>query len=101
MIDRSSDKRFQSSPGSLVFGVFTAAVAVSGLVLTIVFLLTDHPYRAVWTLALTCIVMGVARAVWPAQPWFASRHRWIDVVVYVGIGVALLVLSPWVAAAPA
>ncbi len=87
-----------TATGSLIFGLSTAILAAAGAAGSLFFLLTDHPYRAVILLAAVCILLGLARVLGPPQPWFASRHRWLDVVAYVSVGSALIFLAPWVAA---
>lgn len=66
------------------------------LVATVVLTLNHHPYRAVWVLGGTIATLGLLRGLWPGDPWFGSRFRWLDVVAYIALGVALIMLSPWV-----
>ncbi len=85
---------------SFWFGMSAAlltAVTVGG---AFYYILTGHPYRAVWFLAGGLGLLGLMRALWPGDPWFGSRSRLADVLAYWAIAVGLLVLSPWVALVP-
>lgn len=91
---------FSSNRASLIFGIATAAMAVIGTLAVLLLAVFDHPYRAVVLLGGGITVLGFLRALWPGRPWFSSRNRWLDVTVYVVVGLAIIWLSPWTAAVP-
>ncbi len=97
-----SRKRSQpvGAKAAYVFGVVTAVGAVAGLLAVVLFILFDHPHRAAVTLGAGMLAMGLLRGLWPGRPWFSSRNRFLDAAAYVGVGVAILYLSPWTAAGP-
>lgn len=80
----------RAGAGSLV-GVLACVGAV------VVLTLMNHPHRAVIVLVLGLFAMALMRALWPGRPWFASRHRWLDVPFYAGLGALVWLLSPWTA----
>lgn len=77
--------------GASLAGVVACMAATVGLILT------NHPHRAVIVLVVGLLALAALRAVWPGRPWFASRHRWLDVALYAGLGVVVWLLSPWTA----
>lgn len=91
----------KASRGSHAAVIATLVAAVAGVVAVFALALTNHPHRAVLVLAGGFAAFAVLRAVWPGQPWFAARYRWVDVGVYALIAVGLYVLSPWTATLPA
>lgn len=72
-------------------GVVACAVAV------VVLVLTDHPHRAVIVVSAALFSLAGLRAVLPGRPWYASRHRWLDVAFYAGLGALVWFFSPWTA----
>lgn len=87
--------KWRATNKSLVFGVFTAAVALGGVALSVVAALLRHPRPADWILAVAVLTLGVLRGLWPGRPWYASRNKVLDVVIYIAVALALLLLSPW------
>lgn len=75
----------------------TAGLAALTIFATLLFAITEHPFRATITLGTGIAVLGIARAVWPGRTWFASRSRWWDVVAYVLTGLVVILLAPLVA----
>lgn len=81
---------FQRSRLSLLFGIFTAILAAGTVVAATVWLLVDRPFVAVLTMGIGVCLMGAMRGIWPGHPWFGSRNRVADVVVYLLVGAAIL-----------
>lgn len=77
----------------------TLVLVVLAFVAMVVLVATDHPHRAVLVLVATLYAAALLRAVWLPyyRPWFASRHRWSDVAVYVALASLLWYLSPYTA----
>ena len=85
---------------SLMFGLLTAAGAILGVLVVAALAFFSRPHAAVLVLGLGMVVMGVLRGLWPGRPWFSSRNRWLDALVYTLVGVAILILAPWTASLP-
>ncbi len=100
-----TDASIQSVPRrkrrSVVFGVGAVIWSAAAIIGSLFFVITSHPYRAVWTLAVGLAVLGLLRALWPGHPWFGSRSRTLDVAAYWAAAMGLMVLSPWVSLSPA
>ncbi len=92
----SGPKRVPSNRSATIFGLTTAVWAAVSLLGVFVFALTDHPYRAAVTMGVGVLVIGIARGAWRGRPWFASRNRWSDVLVYTGIGLLIILFAPLV-----
>ncbi len=82
---------------SRIFGLITAIGTNLGVLLVLWLAITDHPHRAVILLGGGVIVLGIFRGLWPGSPWFASRHRFLDTIAYIVLGVVIFWLSPWTA----
>ncbi len=87
-----------SRKSALIFGAATAGAAGLSVLAVLALVLTQHPFRAVLVLGATMCLLGVLRALWPGQPWFAARGRISDGAVYLLVGALLLWLAPWTAA---
>lgn len=90
----------QSSRAHLIFGVATAIGASLTVLATFSFAIFGHPFRAVVTLGVGMVALGVLRAAWPGHPWFSARNRWLDAIAYAAVGAVILWLAPWTAAFP-
>lgn len=90
-----------TSRRSHIATVLTLVAAGAGVAAVFALALTNHPHRAVLLLAGGFAAFALLRAVWPGQPWFAARYRWVDVGVYLLIAGGLYALSPWTATLPA
>ena len=77
--------------------VATIVLVALSVVAIAVFAISNHPHRATLGLVALLYFLAFLRAVWPGRPWFASRHRWMDVVLYVVLGSAIWFLSPFTA----
>ncbi len=88
--------RAQPAPGAGL-EILSIVAVVLGLLLVVVFALTNHPHRAVLAVCALLFALAGMRAVWPGRPWFASRWRWMDVVFYAAIGAAIWFFSPFTA----
>lgn len=86
-----------SDRSARIFGITVAGGLSVVLLAVLIFALTGSPYRASIAMGGGMIALGIARGVWPGQPWFASRSRWSDVLVYSGVGVGIVLLAPLVA----
>lgn len=75
----------------------TLAITIGGVMGTAALAAVDHPHRAVLLLAATLEAMAIARALIPGRPWFASRAKWMDVLVLAGIGLLMWYFSPFTA----
>lgn len=91
---------FHNTRASRWFGVATVIFTVGILGGAAVFVVTDHPYRAVLTMGAGLLLLGLLRGAWPGHPWFGSRNRWLDVLAYWIVGGGLIWLAPWVALIP-
>lgn len=96
-VARPRGKKAPSVRSARIFGILTAIGCALVLLFVLIFALTSSPYRAAITMGAGIALLGVARGVWSGQPWFASRSKWSDVVVYVGVGVAIILMAPLVA----
>lgn len=85
-----------SSRGARIFGIATAIWSAVVLSAVLVLTLTNHPFRAAMAIGVGIAALGIARGAWPGRPWFASRNRWSDVVVYVAVGILVIVFAPLV-----
>ena len=92
----SSDVVPFSRRRSFWFGISAALLSTAVITGSLLYIITGHPYRAVWVLAAGMGMLGLLRAVWPGDPWFVSRSRLADVLVYWAIALGLLLLSPGV-----
>ncbi len=72
----------------------------ASLIAMVMLAVLDHPHRSVILLVVILFALAAARIVWPGRPWFASRHRWFDVIFYGGFGAAVWLLSPFTATMP-
>ncbi|WRS31130.1 DUF3017 domain-containing protein [Actinomycetaceae bacterium MB13-C1-2] len=90
-------KRAPSVRSARVFGIVTALGCALVIFLVLIFALTGSPYRASIAMGCGIATLGAARGIWPGQPWFASRSKWSDVMVYLGVGLAIILLAPLVA----
>lgn len=72
-------------------------VPLGGVSAVIAFALTNHPHRAVFALVATLAAMAILRLFLPGRPWFASRNRWMDSALLVGVAAALWYFSPFTA----
>ena len=75
-------------------GAALSAVGVLGIVSLAV---TDHRHRAVVLIAAVLLGMGLVRLWTPGRPWFASRGRVADAIVYVILAAIIWYLAPYVA----
>ena len=75
-----------------LFGVLASLAAIVG------FIVTDHPHRAVLSLVATLVAGAVCRLIIPGRPWFASRGRFFDALIFVVVALVIWWLSPWTAA---
>lgn len=98
---RTFSRFFPTARSTLLFGIFTALFVFLLTTAAGVFLLVARPHAAVLTLGLGSCLMSFFRGIGPPDPWFASRNRVLDLIVYGVVGVALLALSGWVYASPA
>ncbi|WP_051259348.1 DUF3017 domain-containing protein [Schaalia suimastitidis] len=73
-------------------GVLVSLAAIGG------YIVTDHPHRAVLSLVATLVAGAVCRLIIPGRPWFASRGRFFDALIFVIVALAIWWLSPWTAA---
>lgn len=81
---------YQRTRLSLFFGIFTAISVVVIIGLAGSLLLLGRPHAAVITMGAGLCFMGVMRGIWPGYPWFGSRNRVADVIVYLLLGGAVL-----------
>lgn len=98
---KTSQQLFQSARSTLLFGIFTASFVFLVVATSAVFLLVSRPHAAVMTLGVGSCLLSAFRGVGPPDPWFASRNRVLDLLIYAAVGVGLLTLSSWVYASPA
>ncbi|WP_241157574.1 DUF3017 domain-containing protein [Schaalia sp. ZJ1691] len=70
---------------------------VGGVVTSVLFAALNHPHRAVLVLSWTLIGTALFRLLVPGRPWFASRNRWVDAIVYGFLGALLWYLAPYTA----
>ena len=78
-------------------GAFLGATLSAGGVLGVIALaVTDHRHRAVMLLVAVLVGMGIVRLWTPGRPWFASRGRLADAIVYVILAAIIWYLAPFV-----
>lgn len=78
-------------------GAFLGAALSAGGVLGVIALaVTDHRHRAVMLLVAVLVGMGIVRLWTPGRPWFASRGRLADAIVYVILAAIIWYLAPFV-----
>lgn len=72
------------------------ALSAGGVLGVIALAATDHRHRAVMLLVAVLVGMGGLRLWTPGRPWFASRGRLVDALVYAILAAAIWYLSPYV-----
>ena len=72
------------------------ALSAGGVLGVIALAVTDHRLRAVMLLVGVLAGMGIVRLWTPGRPWFASRGRVADAIVYVILAAIIWYLSPYV-----
>ena len=78
-------------------GAFLGATLSAGGVLGVIALAaTDHRHRAVMLLVAVLVGMGIVRLWTARRPWFASRGRLADAIVYVILAAIIWYLAPFV-----
>jgi hypothetical protein len=78
-------------------GAFLGAVLSASAVLGVIALaVTDHRHRAVMLMVAVLVGMGIVRLWTPGRPWFASRGRLADAIVYVILAAIIWYLAPFV-----
>jgi len=73
-----------------------AAGGAGGVLGVIALAATDHRHRAVMLLVAVLVGMGIVRLWTPGRPWFASRGRLADAIVYVILAAIIWYLAPFV-----
>lgn len=81
---------------AFIFGLSTALVVAVVMLAVVLLALFEHPYQAALTMGIGISGLGLLRGAWPGQPWFASRNRWSDVIVFVFVGVMIILFAPLV-----
>ena len=71
-------------------------LSAGGVLGVIALAVTDHRHWAVMLLVAVLVGMGVVRMWTPGRPWFASRGRVADTVVYVILAAIIWYLAPFV-----
>ena len=74
-----------------------AALSALGVLGVIALAVSDHRHRAVLLMVAVLVGMGVLRLWTPGRPWFASRGRVADAIVYVILAAIIWYLGPYVA----
>ena len=74
-----------------------AALSAVGVLGVIALAVTDHRHRAVMLMVAVLVGMGALRLWTPGRPWFASRGRVADAIVYVILAAIIWYLAPYVA----
>lgn len=90
---KSEEVTVRATLGAWV-GAALSAVGVLGVVALAV---TDHRHRAVMLLVAVLVGMALVRLWTPGRPWFASRGRVADTIVYVILAAIIWYLAPYVA----
>ena len=83
----NEDKTVRARLGAFL-GAALSASAVLGVIALAV---TDHRHRAVMLMVAVLVGMGT-----PGRPWFASRGRLADAIVYVILAAIIWYLAPFV-----
>ena len=73
-----------------------AALSASAVLGVIALAVTDHRHRAVMLMVAVLVGMGIVRLWTPGRPWFASRGRLADAIVYVILAAIIWYLAPFV-----
>lgn len=72
------------------------ALSAGGVFGVSVLAVTNHRHRAVVVMVLVLVGMGLVRLWTPGRPWFASRGRVVDAVVYVILAAVIWYFAPYV-----
>lgn len=57
--------------------------------------LLGYPVFAIWVLVALLVTFGALRAILPGRPWLSSRNKIVDVIVLLGLAIAIAYFSQY------